>query len=184
MRFRKAGLALGAAGTAYVYDHFYCYSVAERSVRAVSTGVYLAYQYKFVWTPETASEINTKVARRLVETCKKNEGLYVKFGQALASMAFALPREYHEPLSELHDQAKTFSLEEVKQIVNSEIGPLIADGQLTDFEELPIASASLAQVHRAKFNGKPVAVKVQKPNVAVQSDWDLRLYHLLLIVYE
>jgi len=176
----RARYALPAAGALYAYDRFYCYSVAARSARAVGTGLYLTWQYKIIWTPETAAEVHARVARRLVDTCKKNEGLYVKFGQVLASMAFALPREYHEPLGELHDRAKTFSLAEVKRIVSREIGDL----PLTDFEDSPIASASLAQVHRARLNGKLVAVKIQKPNVAVQADWDLRLYALLLRVLE
>jgi aarF domain-containing kinase len=141
---------------------------------------YLTYQYKVVWTPENAPEVNARVARRLVDTCKRNEGLYVKFGQALASMAFALPREYIEPLSELHDKAMTFPLEEVKKIVKAEVGDVL----LTDFEDTPVASASLAQVHRARLNGKLVAVKIQKPNVAVQAEWDLRMYHVLLTVLE
>ena len=171
---RYAGLA-GVAGL-YAFDRYYCYSVTERSLRAIAAGVKLTWQYKVIWTPDNASEVHAKVARMLVDTCKRNEGLYVKFGQALASMAFALPREYLEPLSELHDKAKTFSLDEVKKIIRAELGDL----ELTDFEDTPIASASLAQVHRAKLNGQAVAVKIQKPNVAVQAAWDLRLYAILL----
>ena len=180
LRARKIAGFLGVTGAAYAYDKYECYSVAERSLRAIGTGVYLTYQYKVVWTPENASEVNGRVARRLVDTCKRNEGLYVKFGQALASMAFALPREYIEPLGELHDKAMTFPLEEVKKIINAEVG----DIALTDFEDAPVASASLAQVHKAKLNGKMVAVKIQKPNVAVQAEWDLRMYHILLTVLE
>lgn len=181
MRLRPAYVAgIVATGSAYAYDKFVCYSVTERSIRAIGTGFYLTWQYKVQWTPENASEIDRKVVRAIVDTCKKNEGLYVKFGQALASMAFALPKEYHEPLGELHDKAMTFSLDEVKRIINSEVG----DVTLTDFEDEPVASASIAQVHRAKLNGKTVAVKIQKPNIAVQAAWDLRLYNMILYVLE
>jgi len=181
LRAKKLAGFFGLTGVAYLYDKNECYSVTERSLRAIGTGVYLTYQYKVVWTPENAPEVNERVARRLVDTCKRNEGLYVKFGQALASMAFALPREYIEPLSELHDKAMTFPLEEVKKIIAAEIGNKVV---LTDFEDVPVASASLAQVHRARLNGELVAVKIQKPNVAVQAEWDLRMYHILLTVLE
>jgi aarF domain-containing kinase len=183
MQFSRPARVVALTGAligGYAYDKYACYSVGERSFRAIGTGLYLTWQYKIVWNPDNAHLVHARVARELVDTCKKNEGLYVKFGQALASMAFALPREYHEPLGELHDRAMTYSLEEVRKIVDAEISHV----PLTDFEVTPVASASVAQVHRAKLNGKMVAVKVQKPNVAVQAEWDLLLYDILLRVLE
>ena len=42
------------------------------------------------WTPETSNEVHAKVAKRLVECLRRNEGLYVKFGQAMSTMDLAL----------------------------------------------------------------------------------------------
>ncbi|CAG8764583.1 15142_t:CDS:2, partial [Acaulospora colombiana] len=54
-----------------------------------------------------------------------------------------------------------------------------------DFEWNAVASASVAQVHRAKRkDGTPVAVKVQKPEIRKQMDWDLLAYKALMNMYE
>lgn len=176
---RLAVIGVGSV-SAYEIDKDFGYSIAARSLRTVGTGMYLLYQYKIVWTPEKASEVHARVARAITDTCIANEGLYVKIGQVLGSMAFALPSEFHKPLSELHDKAKTFEATTVRRIVEEDLGHI----EFQWFEEQPIASASLAQVHRAMVDGQRVAVKVQKPNVGFQAEWDLRLYWIILSVLE
>ena len=47
-------------------------------------------RYKVCWTPETSSEVHAKVAKRLVDCLRRNEGLYVKFGQAMSTMELRL----------------------------------------------------------------------------------------------
>ena len=180
--------------TAYTIDDRFLYSTGRRSLLTLFTGAYVVYQYKVNWSPETASDVHARVARRVVDTCKANEGLYVKFGQVLSSMTFVLPIEYHAPLAELHDKAKTFPVDEVIAIVKAQLGDYAIDEgsgtvgklRLTEFETEPVASASLAQVHRARLGpgGPLVAVKVQKPNVGVQAAWDLRVYRMLLAALE
>ena len=157
--------------------------VLQRGLRALYCGAYIFVQYKIIWTPETSSEVHARVARRIVDTCKENEGLFVKFGQLLGSMQLALPPEYIPPLSELHDQAKTFDSTTVLRILRDEL-PQDTLAQLTDLSIDPVASASVAQVHTAYLNGKKVAVKVQKPNIKVQNKWDLLVYYCVLTALE
>ena len=77
-----------------------------------------------------------------------------------------MPVEVAEELALLQDRVPPFSPKEVRQTVESELGVTIEDVYAT-FDLTPIASASIGQVHRATLkDGKVVAVKVQRPNLA------------------
>lgn len=165
-----------SASGLYLYDEYRNYGVVARSARAIQTGLFVFVHYKFLWTPENSSSIHAKVGRRIADTCLKNEGLYVKFGQVLSSLNFVLPPEYIGPLSELQDNAMTYDESIVIDIIKT-ANPTC---ELSNFNGKAIASASVAQVHTATVNGRKVAVKVQKPNISVQANWDLRLYWWIL----
>ncbi|NNF05797.1 MAG: AarF/ABC1/UbiB kinase family protein [Candidatus Eisenbacteria bacterium] len=99
---------------------------------------------------------------------------YVKLGQALSSRADILPKPYIEALSKLHDSVEPFPFEKVREIVESELGVKISSA-FDEFEEVPAASASLGQVHRATLrDGRRVVVKVQRPDVhkTIVEDFD------------
>ena len=68
-------------------------------------------------------------------------------------------------------QVPTISSERVAAIVNEELGASM-DSVFDTFEMQPLAGASLGQVHRAVYQGKPVAVKVQRRNLAELFDTD------------
>jgi ubiquinone biosynthesis protein len=73
----------------------------------------------------------------------------------------------------LQDKVEPFGFGEVEKIVTSEIGVRLSKA-FSDFESIPIASASLGQVHLACLrDGRPVAVKVQRPNIREQMVEDL-----------
>ncbi|KAF4673304.1 CUGBP Elav-like member 5 [Perkinsus chesapeaki] len=145
MRGRLAGqaslAALAGAGAAYYIDENYCYCVGSRSLRAVKCGAFIWWQYKRVWNADNASEVHERVARRIVDTCKTNEGLYVKIGQVLCSLEVALPKEMHKPLEELHDKALEMDQNEVLRLLRDSG----VDQVIQDFEMDPVASASIAQ---------------------------------------
>ncbi len=93
---------------------------------------------------------------------------YVKLGQVLASRPDLLPEPYLKALARLQDRVKPFSYEEVEQIVTAELGVKISKA-FSSFDPKPIAAASLGQVHCAALrDGRPVVVKVQRPDIAKQ----------------
>lgn len=180
-RFAGAAIAAGA-GSIYALDELYWYRTVRRSLRAAYVGMYTVVNYKFLWNTENAHEVNRRVARAITNCCLENEGLYVKIGQAIFSMAAILPKEYTESLGRLLDKAKTYDYEVMAKIIEEELGP----GVVRDVDPVPVGSASLAQVHRGIYaaTGEVVAIKVQKPNVSVQAYWDLWMYRLLVRTLE
>ncbi|MGH7725011.1 MAG: ABC1 kinase family protein [Candidatus Eiseniibacteriota bacterium] len=90
---------------------------------------------------------------------------FVKVGQFLSTRVDLLPPDYLEALARLQDRAEPFPFAEVERIVTEELGVRISKG-FAVFEDVPLAAASLGQVHRAELrNGRTVAVKVQRPDI-------------------
>ena len=98
---------------------------------------------------------------------------FIKLGQLLASRADLLPPAYVEALSRLQDKVEPFPFEEVDEIVAAELGVRITRA-FSSFDPVPIAAASLGQVHRARLrDGRLVAVKVQRPKIRERIAEDL-----------
>lgn len=101
--------------------------------------------------------------------------LFVKFGQALSTRPDILPPDIALELKKLQDNVPTFSSEEALSIIASTFGQSAFD-IFAQFEPIPLASASIAQVHAAKLkNGKEVVVKILRPGIyqAVKQDISL-----------
>jgi len=115
---------------------------------------------------------NRRSAEAILELAVELRGLVLKGCQFIGSRSDVLPPEYIEVLSKLQDRVPPRPFSEIRAVVEREFGmPL--DQAFSEFAEESVASASLAQVHRAKLHdGRDVAVKVQYPEIhdLVKSD--------------
>lgn len=100
---------------------------------------------------------------------------FVKAGQIMSSRPDLLPHELIVELEKLQDSVSPFSGEEAKRSVEQELGKPISD-LFNEFMETPIASASIAQVHKAVLQGgEKVVVKVQRPRIEQIIEVDLEI---------
>jgi ubiquinone biosynthesis protein len=100
---------------------------------------------------------------------------FIKFGQILSSRRDIVNEEYYAELCKLHDSVPTFPGKEAKHIFAQELGVTVSQA-FTEFDEEPLAGASIAQVHRAVTKeGAIVAVKVQRPDIHPLIERDLAI---------
>jgi hypothetical protein len=120
------------------------------------------------------SRLHNRSAQRLLELCRQNGGVYVKVGQHLANLDYLIPREYIAVLSSLFDDAPRSSYEDVCAVIQEDLGCTV-ETLFDDFDPIPIASASLAQVHVAydKKTKRKLAVKVQHRGLRETSAGDI-----------
>ena len=100
---------------------------------------------------------------------------FVKFGQLLSTRPDVVPLDIVSELRKLQDDVSPVPFEAVEQVIEEELG-LSIERAFLSFEEIPIAAASIGQVHRATLpTGEEVVVKVQRPNAPRQIESDLVL---------
>jgi len=102
---------------------------------------------------------------------------FVKFGQLLSTRPDVVPPDIVAELRSLQDDVRPFPFADVEQTIREDLGQPI-ERLFTEFDETPLAAASIGQVHRATLpNGRDVVVKVQRPNAPKQIEADLSLLY-------
>lgn len=122
--------------------------------------------------------VNESRGKRIANALESLGPSFIKLGQALSTRPDLVGEEISTDLSDLRDQIPPFDSATAKQIIEEEFGASIED-LFELFDDEPIAAASIAQVHKAKTkDGKKVAVKVLRPNIAkaFAKDVDLLLW--------
>jgi ubiquinone biosynthesis protein len=113
-------------------------------------------------------------ARRVHRTIARLQGLFIKIGQLISIMTNFLPEEFRAELEGLQDQVPPRPYSDVEQRFREELGKAPRE-LFAEFDERPIASASIGQVHKARLpSGEQVAVKVQYPDIEEIVSIDLR----------
>lgn len=124
-----------------------------------------------------AHKLNEKVGAKLAAIRAQDLGpTFVKLGQFASTRADVLSKEYYREFSKLRDDVRKDPEAIVKETVLKRLGIKSLDEVFSEFDTEPVASASVAQVHRAvlRSNGKRVAVKVMKAGVEDSVEQDIR----------
>ncbi|MGA9377568.1 MAG: AarF/ABC1/UbiB kinase family protein [Phormidium sp.] len=100
---------------------------------------------------------------------------FIKVGQLFSTRADLFPGEYVEELSKLQDKVPAFSYEQVEAIIEQDLGKKVPE-LYRSFDPIPLAAASLGQVHKAQLHsGEEVVVKVQRPGLVKLFTIDLEI---------
>ncbi|CAM6051335.1 unnamed protein product [Sphagnum compactum] len=147
-----------------------------RQIRIFFLAVTVFIEYKVVqkregWTKQQAAKdklwnnTHERNAKRILKAIKELKGLWVKAGQYLSTRADVLPTAYIRNLSQLQDSLPPRPLSEVCETIEKELGKPPSE-LFTDFDKTALATASIAQVHRARTKeGLDVVVKVQHKGI-------------------
>jgi len=138
-----------------------------------------------------ADQVAARTAEQLFGTLGELKGGAAKLGQAMSVFEAAMPEElaapYRTALRRLTDAVPPMPPEAARRVIMSDLGVAFGPGwreRLVDFDDMPLAAASIGQVHRARWrddHGRiaEVAVKVQYPGVSQALRSDLRQARLL-----
>ncbi len=121
----------------------------------------------------------TPIAGRILHALEDLGPLFVKFGQVMSTRRDLLPEDIANSLAKLQDDVPPFDGEQARQIIERELGKPI-DELFSSFDIMPLASASIAQVHAARLkNGDDVVIKVVRPDIEEVIRRDIGLMYVL-----
>lgn len=194
-RLFRSSLAAALVLTLDVY--FYDQSLT-RSLRTFYTGLVVALDYKLnfrpdPWIGDSVADLHSRSARRVFNLLRENGGLYLKIGQAIAMQSAILPPEFQKMFARMFDDAPQNDWSAVEKVIREDFGKSVeevfgvsfaGDASKGVMERTARASASVAQVHWARLqDGREVAVKIQKKEIARQVGWDLWAFKVVTKIY-
>ncbi|MHC5599889.1 MAG: ABC1 kinase family protein [Nostoc sp.] len=147
----------------------------------VLTLLFKLWLYNKPWSyPGGVTEVKQAARRKTQAVWIRNTLLdlgptFIKVGQLFSTRADIFPGEYVEELAKLQDKVPAFSYEQVEATIEKELGKKIPE-LFHNFEPIPLAAASLGQVHKAVLHtGESVVVKVQRPGLKKLFEIDLQI---------
>jgi predicted unusual protein kinase regulating ubiquinone biosynthesis (AarF/ABC1/UbiB family) len=134
------------------------------------------------------AELMEKAANQLFTVLGELKGGAMKVGQALSVMEAAIPEEFGEPyrdaLTKLQKDAPPLPADKVHRVLDAQLGTKWR-GRFTSFDDSPVASASIGQVHKAVWSdGRDVAVKIQYPGADEALRADLKTMQRMVGVFK
>ncbi len=151
---------------------------AKLSRYAAVASLLLKHRPDLIATSDNGADVVAKPneaaeAERLAKDLENLGPTFVKLGQVLSTRADLLPPTYLDALSRLQDDVEPVPLADIHKTIEDELNVRLSKA-FASFDEQPLASASLGQVHRATLrDGRAVAVKVQRPGIMEQVLGDL-----------
>lgn len=185
---RRLVIVSAVGGAVYLADRQIYALGFTRSVRTFGTGLYAALDYKLnfrpdPWVGESVQDVHMRNAERLFNLLRSNGGLYLKIGQAIAMQSAVLPPEFQKMFARMFDDAPQDDWKDIEAVIREDFGKSVEEVFGVSFtgkegmgvmERKARASASVAQVHWARLpDGREVAIKIQKREIAKQISWDL-----------
>ena len=137
---------------------------------------------------EVSAELMEKAANQLFTVLGELKGGAMKVGQALSVMEAAIPEQFGEPyreaLTKLQKDAPPLSADKVHRVLDAQLGTKWRQ-RFNSFDDTPVASASIGQVHKAEWSdGRPVAVKIQYPGADEALRADLKTMRRLVGIFK
>ena len=134
------------------------------------------------WVKQEGKNIDTeryrKNARKVLNTFISLGPVYIKLGQWLSSRADILPQPYLEELSKLQDEVPAAPFDQVKPIIENDLGPI--NEKFESINPIPVSGASLGQVYRGSISGHQIVIKVKRPGIAKVVEEDLEVLKKIL----
>jgi ubiquinone biosynthesis protein len=149
-----------------------------------ATHLYRPFRFLFYLSPWTWFQRSAGATRgeRLRLALEELGPIFVKFGQALSTRRDLLPVDIADELAKLQDRVPPFDGAVAVATIERAFGRALAD-IFTDFEQTPLAAASIAQVHVAKLkSGEEVVVKILRPGMHEFIERDLEVLHALAVL--
>ena len=161
-----------------------------RQTRAYAAALRVALSYLWfdavarlrgpAWAGRRRAALHRRNGRRVREAVLGLRGLFIKAGQLASVLTQLLPEPFREELEGLQDRVPAGPPEAVRARIRDELGAE-PEALFASFNDAPVASASLAQVHRARMpDGREVAVKVQHDDIEAIAQIDLRAIETIL----